>query len=165
MSENRFKLRAKANGSWTLGSDHNRRITQRFPCLLFTFTHPQDDDVYEQRVVKERLTLCDILRKYPDLSLPAVMLLSNTPPLKPRYYSISSSPLQSPGEVHITAAVVKYSTKLSTGENDDDLELTRFMDLHFIHVYLTMPESLTLALALALDCGSQTNSCYLIKSN
>ena len=24
-----------------------------------------------------------------------------------------------------------------------------------------MPESLTLALALALDCGSQTNSCYL----
>ena len=86
--------------------------------------------MYEPKVVKERLTLCDILRTYPDLSLPAVMLLSNTTPLKPRYYSISSSPLQSPGEVHITAAVVKYSTKLSTGENDDDLKLTGFIDLH-----------------------------------
>ena len=122
MFENRFKLRAKANGSWTLGNDHNRRITQRLSCLLFAFTHPQDNDVYEQRVVKERLTLCDILRTYPDLSLPAVILLTYGPPLKPRYYSISSSPLQSPGEVHITAAVVKYSTKLSTGENDDDLD-------------------------------------------
>ena len=74
--------------------------------------------MYEQKVVKERLTLCDILRMYPDLTLPAVTLLTHLQPLKPRYYSISSSPLQTPDEVHITAAVVKYTTKLSTGKNN-----------------------------------------------
>ena len=55
--------------------------------------------------------LAEVLEAFPTLRIPASMLLTLLPLLRPRYYSISSSPRLNPGEVHLTVAVVQYKAK------------------------------------------------------
>jgi sulfite reductase (NADPH) flavoprotein alpha-component len=50
----------------------------------------------------------DLLLEYPGAIAGAQALASLLPKLAPRLYSISSSPLAHPGEVHTTVAVVRY---------------------------------------------------------
>lgn len=47
--------------------------------------------------------------------MPATFVLTQLPPLKARYYSISSSNDLTPGEMHLTVAVVNYKTKGNNG--------------------------------------------------
>ncbi|XP_033627460.1 nitric oxide synthase, brain-like [Asterias rubens] len=61
--------------------------------------------------------LAEVLEAFPTLRIPASMLLTLLPLLRPRYYSISSSPRLNPGEVHLTVAVVQYKSKGSGAIN------------------------------------------------
>nr|DBA34249.1 TPA: hypothetical protein GDO54_001828 [Pyxicephalus adspersus] len=56
-------------------------------------------------------SLLEVLEDFPSLEVPATFVLTQLPPLKARYYSISSSKDMSPGEIHLTLAVVNYKTK------------------------------------------------------
>ena len=58
------------------------------------------------RFVTTRQVL-DVLQAYP-IKLAAQDLVDMLRPLAPRRYSIASSPLQSPGEAHLTVALVRY---------------------------------------------------------
>ncbi|XP_021093889.1 nitric oxide synthase, inducible isoform X1 [Heterocephalus glaber] len=60
-------------------------------------------------------TFLEVLEEFPSLRVPAAFLLSQLPILKPRYYSISSSPDHTPSEVHLTVAVVAYRTQDARG--------------------------------------------------
>ncbi|XP_053313171.1 nitric oxide synthase, inducible [Spea bombifrons] len=60
-------------------------------------------------------TFLEVLEAFPSLKVPATFLLTQLPPLKPRYYSISSSPDMTPGEIHLTVAVVNYKTQDGLG--------------------------------------------------
>lgn len=51
--------------------------------------------------------LLDLLVAYPSARPPLADLARSLPALKPRLYSIASSPLAAPGEVHLTVAVVR----------------------------------------------------------
>ncbi|XP_073523877.1 nitric oxide synthase, inducible [Phyllobates terribilis] len=53
----------------------------------------------------------DVLEEFKSLKVPTTFILTQLPPLKARYYSISSSNDQTPGEIHLTVAVVNYRTK------------------------------------------------------
>ncbi len=64
------------------------------------------DDVYKNQVLKKRLTMLDLLEQYPACELPFARFLALLPPLKPRYYSISSSPQLNPRQTSITVSVV-----------------------------------------------------------
>ncbi|MCY8390582.1 bifunctional cytochrome P450/NADPH--P450 reductase [Bacillus haynesii] len=63
-------------------------------------------DVYKDQVLKKRLTMLDLLEQYPACELPFAHFLALLPPLKPRYYSISSSPQLNPRQTSITVSVV-----------------------------------------------------------
>ena len=59
----------------------------------------------------EGVELIDILRINQSARPPIAELVENLPVLRPRLYSISSSPLAHPGQVHLTVGVVKYKNK------------------------------------------------------
>ncbi|XP_069471112.1 nitric oxide synthase, inducible [Ambystoma mexicanum] len=55
--------------------------------------------------------ILEALEEFPSIAVPATFLLTQLPPLKARYYSISSSQDLVPGEIHLTVGVVNYKTK------------------------------------------------------
>ncbi|XP_038059135.1 nitric oxide synthase-like protein isoform X2 [Patiria miniata] len=69
--------------------------------------------VYDEWLYSSFPNLAEILEAFPTLRVPASLLLTLLPLLRPRYYSISSSPQMHPGDVHITVAVVQYKSKAS----------------------------------------------------
>ncbi|XP_062409058.1 nitric oxide synthase, inducible-like [Sardina pilchardus] len=58
-----------------------------------------------------RPTFLEVLQQFPSVELTATFLLSQLPLLKPRLYSVSSSPELCPGELHLTVTVVNYHTQ------------------------------------------------------
>ncbi len=54
--------------------------------------------------------LVDVLRAFPQ-QLPLASWLALLKPLQPRLYSISSSPLAHPGQVHLTVSTVRYGAR------------------------------------------------------
>lgn len=74
------------------------------PELLDMIADPQQLTAYAQR-----RPVADMVREFA-VQTSAQAWADCLPPLMPRLYSISSSPLISPDEVHLTAGVVEYST-------------------------------------------------------
>ena len=66
---------------------------------------------YKLWVASHHPNIADILSAYPSLKVPAWFLMKSLPLLKPRYYSISSSPKLHPNEIHLTLSVIKYWTQ------------------------------------------------------
>ena len=52
-------------------------------------------------------SLLDLLEDYPACDMPFEVFLDRLPPLRPRYYSISSSPMVSPDMCSITTGVLR----------------------------------------------------------
>lgn len=78
-----------------------------------------DDNVSYRVLVAEGTGYIDILRVYKSLKLTAVNLVEMLPRTKPRLYSISSSSLVSPSQIHLLVSVVTWQTptgKLRTGQ-------------------------------------------------
>ena len=78
------------------------------------------DDTSQTRFRNEVLargrSLLDLLEDYPACDMPFEVFLDRLPPLRPRYYSISSSPLVSPDMVSITTGVLRGPARSGTGE-------------------------------------------------
>eukprot|EP01123_Difflugia_compressa_P010126 TRINITY_DN3612_c0_g2_i1.p1 TRINITY_DN3612_c0_g2~~TRINITY_DN3612_c0_g2_i1.p1 ORF type:complete len:526 (+),score=92.88 TRINITY_DN3612_c0_g2_i1:207-1580(+) len=62
---------------------------------------------FAEFVTKPKRTLLEVLSHFPSVNISFGEFLALVPPIKPRYYSISSSPLAHPRSVHITVAVVE----------------------------------------------------------
>ncbi|XP_066546931.1 nitric oxide synthase 3 isoform X2 [Amia ocellicauda] len=78
-------------------------------------TLSQAGEQYESWRWEHMPTMAEVLEEFPSVSLPSSLVLSQLPLLQPRYYSISSSPLACPGEIHATVAVVQYRTQGGQG--------------------------------------------------
>jgi cytochrome P450/NADPH-cytochrome P450 reductase len=78
-----------------------------------------DDAASQQRYRDEVFTpnrsLLDLLEAFPACAVPFAEYLDMLPPLRPRYYSISSSPLVSPEVASITAGVLRGPARSGTG--------------------------------------------------
>ncbi|KFM79120.1 Nitric oxide synthase, inducible, partial [Stegodyphus mimosarum] len=59
--------------------------------------------------------LAELLEEFPSINLDPTLLVSELPLLQPRYYSISSSKLANPNEVHITVTLVSYRMQDNKG--------------------------------------------------
>lgn len=66
-----------------------------------------DDETYESEVLEKRVSVLDLLERYESSSLSFVSFIGMLSPLKPRQYSISSSPLWSADHCTITAAILQ----------------------------------------------------------
>jgi cytochrome P450/NADPH-cytochrome P450 reductase len=78
-----------------------------------------DDDEsrarYRERVFKPYRSILDLLDEFPGCALPFEVYLDLLPPLRPRYYSISSSPLASPEVCSITSGVLQAPARCGEG--------------------------------------------------
>ncbi|XP_018101804.1 nitric oxide synthase, inducible [Xenopus laevis] len=75
----------------------------------------KNSDEYNQWKNHNFPNFLEVLEEFPSLHVPTTFVLTQLPPLKPRYYSISSSNDMVPGEVHLTVAVVNYTTRGGQG--------------------------------------------------
>ncbi|GAB6438644.1 MULTISPECIES: bifunctional cytochrome P450/NADPH--P450 reductase [Bacillus] len=65
-----------------------------------------EDGVYHEQILKKRISMLDLLEKYEACEIRFERFLELLPALKPRYYSISSSPLVAQDRLSITVGVV-----------------------------------------------------------
>jgi cytochrome P450/NADPH-cytochrome P450 reductase len=61
---------------------------------------------YETEILAKRTSILDLLERFASTTVPLAKLLEMLPPLKPRRYSISSSPLAKPDRCTLTVAVL-----------------------------------------------------------
>ncbi len=71
---------------------------------------------YREEVLEKRKSLIDLLEEFLACELPFNVYLELLSPIRPRYYSISSSPLQESGRCSITVGVVEAPAKSGHGE-------------------------------------------------
>lgn len=78
-----------------------------------------DDDAshtrYREQVFTPYRSVLDLLEDHPACAVPFEVYLDMLPPLRPRYYSISSSPLVDPEVATITTGVVRAPARGGTG--------------------------------------------------
>ncbi|MBB3112501.1 cytochrome P450/NADPH-cytochrome P450 reductase [Paenibacillus phyllosphaerae] len=89
----RAQLRALA--SWTVCPPHKRELERML-----------EEETYLRDILGKRVSMLDLLEQYEACELPFGAFLELLPPLKPRYYSISSSPADQPSQASLTVAVV-----------------------------------------------------------
>lgn len=70
---------------------------------------------YHAEIVAKNRSLIDLLEDYPSCKLPFNLFIELVPILKPRYYSVSSSPLINPTMMSITVAVVEGPARSGHG--------------------------------------------------
>nr|CAG4712427.1 unnamed protein product [Naegleria fowleri] len=59
---------------------------------------------------KEKRTYIEVLDDFPSAKPPLDYILDLIPPIKPRYFSISSSQYMFPSQIHLTVAILKITT-------------------------------------------------------
>ncbi|KAH6607847.1 nadph cytochrome p450 [Trichoderma cornu-damae] len=64
-------------------------------------------DDYQQEISAKRVSVLDLLERFPSLELPLDSYLAMLPPMRVRQYSISSSPLADPSKVTLTYSVLE----------------------------------------------------------
>ncbi|MCY1073954.1 bifunctional cytochrome P450/NADPH--P450 reductase [Archangium lansingense] len=65
-----------------------------------------EQELYRTQVLDKRVSVLDLLEEFPACELPFGVFLELLPPMKPRRYSISSSPLDAPERCALTVAVI-----------------------------------------------------------
>lgn len=74
-----------------------------------------DSEAFKTAVVT-RVSILDLLEQYPTITLPFHQFLALLPPLSPRHYSISSSPLADPTSCTLTYSVIDEPTWSDSGK-------------------------------------------------
>ncbi|KAB2630808.1 NADPH-dependent diflavin oxidoreductase 1-like [Pyrus ussuriensis x Pyrus communis] len=80
--------------------------------ILEHLVSPEGRSVLHKYIHKERMTVNDVLKKFPSVQIPFEWLVQVVPPLKPRAFSISSSPSAHPNQVHLTVTVASWRSPL-----------------------------------------------------
>ncbi|MGE8081977.1 bifunctional cytochrome P450/NADPH--P450 reductase [Peribacillus loiseleuriae] len=75
-----------------------------------------EEGVYQEQVLRKRVSMLDFLEKYEACEMTFERFLELLRPLKPRYYSISSSPQINPERASITVGVVQGPAWSGRGE-------------------------------------------------
>jgi cytochrome P450/NADPH-cytochrome P450 reductase len=71
---------------------------------------------YKADVLAQRKSLIDLLEEFPACELPFNLYLEQLPAIRPRYYSISSSPMHDPRHCSLTLAIVDAPAKSGHGQ-------------------------------------------------
>jgi cytochrome P450/NADPH-cytochrome P450 reductase len=71
---------------------------------------------YRSEIWLKRRSVLDLLETHPACELPFAVFIEMMPLMAPRYYSISSSPLASPGTASITVGVVRGPARSGQGD-------------------------------------------------
>ncbi|PZD97355.1 NADPH--cytochrome reductase [Paenibacillus sambharensis] len=105
LQEPATRAQLKALAEFTVCPPHKRELES----LL-------NEELYRSEVLGKRISMLDLLFKYEACEMPFERFLELLPPLKPRYYSISSSPRVMEDQASITVGVVKGEAWSGRGE-------------------------------------------------
>jgi sulfite reductase alpha subunit-like flavoprotein len=78
--------------------------------LLTLATTTVNPTAYRVRIQQQSANILDLLKWYPSCNPPLNRVLQISQPMRPRYYSITCSPLRYPNHVHIAFTLLKYET-------------------------------------------------------
>jgi cytochrome P450 / NADPH-cytochrome P450 reductase len=92
-----------------------REAAERDALLALAGDDEASQGRYREQVFTPRASVLDLLDRFPSCALPFEAYLEMLPPLRPRYYSISSSPLVAPDVCSITVGVVDAPARSGTG--------------------------------------------------
>lgn len=70
------------------------------------------DDLFEY-INKPRRTILEVLTEFKSVKIPINYIHDVFPPIRPRQFSIASSPKVFPNQVHLLVAILNYKTRLS----------------------------------------------------
>ncbi len=87
-------------------AEHAQDVAQREALLALTGDDDGSQARYREQVFVPRKSILDLLDQFPSCALPFAEFLDLLPPLRPRYYSISSSPLVAADTCSITVSVL-----------------------------------------------------------
>jgi cytochrome P450/NADPH-cytochrome P450 reductase len=73
-------------------------------------------DAFSTEISEKRISLLDLLNRFPSVQLPLGAFIGNLPPMRTRSYSVSSSSLVNPHRVTLTYAVLHQSHMSGMGE-------------------------------------------------
>ncbi|HEY0321554.1 MAG TPA: cytochrome P450 [Pyrinomonadaceae bacterium] len=88
---------------------------EKIKLAAWTGDDEQSASRYREEVFDRRKSLIDLLEEFPACTLPFEVYLEMLSPLRPRYYSISSSPLVTARRCSITVAVVEGDARSGRG--------------------------------------------------
>jgi cytochrome P450/NADPH-cytochrome P450 reductase len=97
-------------------ADHTECPPEKRALLALCGDDAVSAEKYRQEVLTKRLSLIDLLEIFPACELPFNVYLELLPALRPRYYSISSSPLRDASRASITVAVVDAPARSGRGQ-------------------------------------------------
>jgi cytochrome P450/NADPH-cytochrome P450 reductase len=95
---------------------HTEDPVQRAELLAMVGDDEESTRRYREQVFVPYRSQLDLLERFPACSLPFEEFLDMLPPLRPRYYSISSSPLAAPEVCSITTGVLQVPARGGDGE-------------------------------------------------
>ncbi|HVP17846.1 MAG TPA: cytochrome P450, partial [Spirochaetia bacterium] len=96
-------------------AEHTQRPTDRTQLSSLCGEDEAARTLYQDEILHPRVTLIDLLEEYPTCSLPFELFLEMLSPLRPRYYSISSSPLKLHSICSITVGVTDEPARSGRG--------------------------------------------------
>ena len=88
-------------------AEHTRDPAQRRALASLTAGDGSSQAPYRERVFAPRKSILDLLDEFPSCAVPFDVFLDLLPPLRPRYYSISSSPLTTADTCSLTVGVTE----------------------------------------------------------
>ena len=94
----------------TMLADYTTDASEKKKLLDLASDDPEQQEFYNGYILHSCRTLAEVLESFPNTRPPLDYVLELLPRLQPRYYSISSSPHAHTGVVHITTALVEYTT-------------------------------------------------------
>lgn len=118
---------------WCDSADANETI-QQIQALVENCTEPEERARLQQTSAQEsspadrRPSILQLLRHYPSIKLPLEKLATMLAPLRPRLYSISSSPLVNPSSLKLTWSLITHDPASSL----PDEHRTRGLASHYL---------------------------------
>ena len=96
-------------------AEHAEDVDQREALLALTGDDEASQARYREEVFIPHKSILDLLDQFPSCALPFEVFLDLLPPLRPRYYSISSSPLVAADTCSITVGVLEAPARSGRG--------------------------------------------------
>ncbi|MET8102286.1 cytochrome P450 [Streptomyces sp. NPDC005236] len=73
----------------------------------YTADTAEAEERYQKEILGKRASVLTLLERFPAVELPLALFLEMTGPIRPRFYSISSSPLANPRHVRLTVGLLE----------------------------------------------------------
>ncbi|MGW0820993.1 bifunctional cytochrome P450/NADPH--P450 reductase [Streptomyces sp. NPDC002845] len=100
-----------------------RTLSQHTPCPwtrpqleAYTADTKEAEEKYQAEILDKRISVLTLLERFPAVELPLAVFLDMMGPIRPRFYSISSSPMADPRHVRLTVGLVEGPALAGEGE-------------------------------------------------